>query len=437
MNSSALRTAAVAALAWLISGPAVAQPEIHQWQTGNGADVLYVHAPELPMVDLQVTFAAGSARDGGKPGLAALTNGLLETGAGDRGEEAMADDLAAVGAELSTSAGRDRASVHLRSLTDPERLEPALAILADVLARPTFPQEAFERERRRMLVGLRQAKQDPGQVADRAFHRALYGDHPYAHPTAGTEASVEGLARTDVATFHDRYYVAANADIAIVGDVDRERAAELAEAAVAGLPRGETAPALPEVADLEAAEQVAEDFPSAQTHLLLGQPGMRRGDPDYWPLLVGNHILGGSGFGSRIMEAVREERGLAYSAYSYFRPLARRGPFTIGLQTANANAGKAQALVRELLTEFVAEGPTEEELAAAKANLMGGFPLRIDTNSDLLGYLSMIGFHDLSTDYLERFRDRVAAVTVDEIHDAFRRRVDPERLVTVTVGGDE
>lgn len=425
------------ALTALTAGPAVAQPEIQQWQTDNGADVLYVHAPELPMVDLQVTFAAGSARDGDKPGLAALTNGLLEAGAGERGEEAIADDLAASGAELSTSAERDRASVHLRSLADPERLDPALAILADVLARPTFPEEAFERERRRALVGLRQAKQDPGEVADRAFHRALYGDHPYAHPTSGTEESVEGLARTDVATFHDRYYVAANADVAIVGDVDRERAAELAEAAVAELPDGEAAPPLPEVADLEEAEQVAKDFPSAQTHLLIGQPGMRRGDPDYWPLLVGNHILGGSGFGSRIMEAVREERGLAYSAYSHFRPLGRRGPFIIGLQTANANAEEAEELARELLADFVEEGPSEDELEAAKANLVGSFPLRINTNSDLLGYLAMIGFHDLPTDYLDRFTDRVEAVTVEDIRDAFRRRVDPDRLVTVTVGGDE
>ncbi|MFP4607144.1 MAG: M16 family metallopeptidase [Thiohalospira sp.] len=425
------------ALTALTAGPAVAQPEIQQWQTDNGADVLYVHAPELPMVDLQVTFAAGSARDGDKPGLAALTNGLLEAGAGERGEEAIADDLAASGAELSTSAERDRASVHLRSLADPERLDPALAILADVLARPTFPEEAFERERRRALVGLRQAKQDPGEVADRAFHRALYGDHPYAHPTSGTEESVEGLARTDVATFHDRYYVAANADVAIVGDVDRERAAELAEAAVAELPDGEAAPPLPEVADLEEAEQVAKDFPSAQTHLLIGQPGMRRGDPDYWPLLVGNHILGGSGFGSRIMEAVREERGLAYSAYSHFRPLGRRGPFIIGLQTANANAEEAEELARDLLADFVEEGPSEDELEAAKANLVGSFPLRINTNSDLLGYLAMIGFHDLPTDYLDRFTDRVEAVTVEDIRDAFRRRVDPDRLVTVTVGGDE
>lgn len=437
MATSRLITAALAAIAGLASGLAAAQPEIHHWETDSGAGVYYVHAPELPMVDLQVTFAAGSARDGDQPGLATLTAGLLESGAGDRGEEAMARDLAAVGAELSTSADRDRASVHLRSLSDSERLDPALAILADAVGDPNFPENAFERERQRMLVGLRQAKQDPGQVADRAFHRAVYGDHPYAHHPKGTVESVEGLARSDVMAFHDRYYTAANADVAIVGDVDRERAEELAEAAVARLPDGEAAPSLPEVPEMSGSEEVHEDFPSAQTHLLIGQPGMRRGDPDYWPLLVGNHVLGGSGFGSRIMEAVREERGLAYSAYSYFRPLARSGPFTIGLQTANANADEAEELVRDLLADFVAEGPDEEELEAAKANLVGGFPLRIDTNSDLLGYLAMIGFHDLPTDYLERFRERVESVTAEEIRDAFRRRVDPDRLVTVTVGGDE
>ncbi|MGM0411867.1 MAG: M16 family metallopeptidase [Pseudomonadota bacterium] len=437
MATSRLITAALAAIAGLASGLAAAQPEIHHWETDSGAGVYYVHAPELPMVDLQVTFAAGSARDGDQPGLATLTAGLLESGAGDRGEEAMARDLAAVGAELSTSADRDRASVHLRSLSDSERLDPALAILADAVGEPNFPENAFERERQRMLVGLRQAKQDPGQVADRAFHRAVYGDHPYAHHPKGTVESVEGLARSDVMAFHDRYYTAANADVAIVGDVDRERAEELAEAAVARLPDGEAAPSLPEVPEMSGSEEVHEDFPSAQTHLLIGQPGMRRGDPDYWPLLVGNHVLGGSGFGSRIMEAVREERGLAYSAYSYFQPLARRGPFTIGLQTANANAAEAEELVHDLLADFVDEGPTEEELEAAKANLVGSFPLRIDTNSDLLGYLAMIGFHDLPTDYLERFRERVESVTAEEIRDAFRRRVDPDRLVTVTVGGDE
>ncbi|BAZ95411.1 Zn-dependent peptidases [Thiohalobacter thiocyanaticus] len=414
--------------------PAQAMEPIQHWLTDNGARVYFVPAPELPMVDIRVVFDAGSARDGGHPGLAGLTNGLLDQGAGEMDADAIAERLESVGAQLGTGARRDMAWVNLRSLSSEQHLQPALEVYRQVLAAPAFAETAFARERRRTLVGLQQMRQQPSQVAERAFYAALFGEHPYATPSEGTIESVQTLEREQLAAFHRRYYVARNAVVAIVGDLDRARAERLAASVSGGLPAGEPAPALPAVESLAAADLQRIDHPSSQSHILMGQPGMRRGDEDYFALYVGNYVLGGGGLVSRISEEVREKRGLSYSAYSYFLPMARRGPLVLGLQTRNEQADAALQVLRETLARFVAEGPTEAEMEAARKHITGGFPLRIDSNSETLEYIAMIGFYDLPLDYLQRFNDRVNAVTRADVRDAFQRRVQPERMVTVIVG---
>lgn len=419
----------------LLLGTAVhASPDIQHWRTDNGARVYFVEAPELPMVDIRVVFDAGAARDGKLPGLAMLTNGMLEEGAGGMDADAIARRFDSLGARFSASSHRDMATAGLRSLTRPELLEPALETFALMLSRPDFPRNALERVRRQMLTGLQYEEQQPGEIASKAFYRALYGDHPYASPPGGTQESVSRIDRNDVQDFYRRYYVAQNAVIAIVGKLKREEAERLAETAVGALPSGKAAEKLPAVAELEQGVRKHIEHPSSQTHVLMGQPGVRRGDPDYFPLYVGNHILGGSGLVSRISEEVREKRGLSYSAYSYFSPMRVKGPFVLGLQTRNENTGEALQVLRETLVNFRKEGPSEEELVAAKKNITGGFALKIDSNSDILGYIAMIGFYGLPLDYLETFNDRVEAVSLAQIHDAFTRRVNPDHLTTITVG---
>lgn len=409
--------------------------DIQTWQTGNGAKVLFVEARELPMVDLRVVFDAGSARDGARPGLARLTAVLLDEGAGDLDADAIARRFDEVGAGFGVRVGRDTASVSLRSLTDAELLRPALDTFATVLAEPGFGEDAFERERRRTLVALQNLEQNPGDLAERAFYEQLYGRHPYATPELGRTGTVRALNPADVRAFHERHYVGRNAVVAIVGALSRKEAERLAEQAVGRLPAGEAAAPLPEAKRLLSAPRTVQvEHPSAQTHLWVGQGGMRRGDPDYFPLYVGNHILGGSGFGSRVLDEVREQRGLAYSAYSYFRPLAVEGPFIMGLQTQRSQADDARQVLQQTLGAFVAEGPTEEELEDAKRNITGGFPLRVDSNSDILAYLAVIGFYDLPLDYLQTFNDNVMAVTAEQIRDAFSRHIQPDRLLTVQVG---
>ncbi len=421
----------------LLAAVAAAGPKIEQWTTGNGARVLYVHAPDLPMLDLRVVFDAGSARDGRLPGLASLTNGLLSDGAGDWNADQIAERLESVGAELEVDSARDMAWVAVRTLTDAKPLETTLETLAAVLTRPTFEDDDLERNRKAMLTAVRLGEQNPGTVASKAFYRAVFGDHPYGSPSGGTRESLQAITRDDVTGFYRRYYVARNAVIAIVGDLDRARAEALAERVVARLPAGEPAPVLPPVRPLAQGREIRIPFPSSQSHILMGQPGMRRGDPDYFVLYVGNHILGGSGLVSQLSEEVREKRGLSYSVYSYFAPMRREGPFVMGAQTKNAKAAEAMRVMRDTLRRFIDDGPTAEELTAAKQNITGGFPLRISSNSKIVEYLAMIGFYGLPLDYLDRFVGRIEAVTAEQIRDAFRRRLHPERFVTVVVGNGE
>ncbi|MCW8841750.1 MAG: insulinase family protein [Gammaproteobacteria bacterium] len=416
---------------------ALAVPDIQHWRTDNGARVYFVEAPELPMVDIRVVFDAGAARGGGLPGLAMLTNGMLEEGAGGLDADTIARRFASLGARFSASSHRDMATAGLRSLTKPELLQPAMETFALLLSQPDFPAAALERVRKQMLTGLQHEEQQPDEIASKAFYRTLYGDHPYASPPGGTRASIEAISRDDVEAYYRRYYVGANATVAIVGAVDRGQAMQLAEQAVGGLKTGHPAETLHPVASLQEAQREHIDHPSSQTHVLMGQPGVSRGDPDYFPLYLGNHILGGSGLVSRISEEVREKRGLSYSAYSYFSPMRAKGPFVLGLQTRNETAGKALQVLRDTLVDFRSEGPTGEELEAAKRNITGGFALKVDSNSDILGYIAMIGFYQLPLDYLERFNERVEAVTAAQIRDAFRRRVNPETMVTVTVGAPQ
>ncbi len=420
---------------WVLGvSPLWAGPQIQSWQTPNGAQVLFVQAPELPILDVQLVFDAGSARDGDKPGLAALTNGLLSQGAGDWGADEIAERLAAVGAKLGEGSLRDMAWLSLRTLTSEPAFSVATETLATLLARPTFATETFERKRRSALVALRQAEQDPGSLGMKALYRQIYGEHPYASDPLGTEASLKALTPEALRAFHGRYYVAANAVVAMVGDLSREQAAALAERLVGALPGGTHAEPLPPVAGLSEGVTQRLEFPSTQTHVYAGQPGMQRVDPDYFPLYVGNHILGGSGLVSLLSDEVREKRGLSYSVYSHFVPMSAAGPFVLGLQTKNSQAAEAQRVLLETLGRFAAEGPSGEELRAAKLNLTGGFPLRIASNAKILQNLAAIGFYRLPLDYLDRFNEKVEAVTAAEIRDAFQRRIDPARLAVVIVG---
>lgn len=414
-----------------------AAPEIETWITSKGTEVYYVHAPELPMVDMEIVFDAGGSRNGDLPGLAGLTNGLLSLGAAGFDADVISNGFESLGAVYGSSSGYDSASVSLRSLTDESLLTKAIDNLMLVISKPDFANEALERRRARTLIGLKSKQQSPSALAKDAFMDAVYQSHPYSKPNDGTEVSIKAITREDIVSFYKKYYVASNALVAIVGAVDREQAEQIAEKLTSGLEQGEKAAPLEKVNDLEKADTVFIEHPSAQTHILVGQPGLKRGDPDYFPLYVGNHVLGGGGMVSRLFEEVREKRGLSYSAYSYFSPMRFNGPFLAGLQTRSDQVDEALSVLMDNINLYIETGPTEDELIAAKKNITGGYPLRIDSNSKILGYVVVIGYYKLPLDYLDTFNANVDAVTIEQIKDAFKRRLTPDKLITVMVGSSE
>ena len=420
----------------LLAGTAHAIPKIQHWVTDKGARVYFVPATELPMVDINITFAAGSARDGGQPGVAHMTNMLLDKGAAGMSTGEIARRAESLGAELGSGSARDMAWATLRSLSDAAHLEPALAILADVVGRPDFNKSDYKRESERTQVSIRRSEQSPSTVAGNEIFLSTYGEHPYASRPTGTVEDIRALKRDDVKAFYKRYYVARNAVIGIVGDVDRATAERLAEQVTDGLAAGERAAKLPAVQLPESAGMKRIKHPSTQSHVRMAAPGVHRGDPDYFPLYVGNHVLGGSGLVSRLSEEVREKRGLSYSVSSYLSPMEQDGPYLFSLQTRNDQVDEALKVMRDTLQAFLDDGPTEKELVASTNNITGGFALRIDSNAKILSYLVMIGFYDMPLDYMETFSDKIKAVTREQIVDAFKRRVMPDRMQTVIVGGE-
>jgi zinc protease len=327
-------------------------------------------------------------------------------------------------------------SFSLRSLSYPDLLPKAAQLTARQLGDPAFPQAIWQRERQRLAASIREANTRPATVAGHAYAPAVYGSHPYGYEM--TEASLERIGVQDMMQTYRRLIQPCRAKVSIVGAVTRAQADALVTTLLSRLPSGaagcEPLPPVAEVAPLAAAVVREIPFASAQAHVLIGQPGYKRNDPDYFALLVGNYILGGGGFVSRLQTEVREKRGLSYSVASYFSPRLHAGAFTIGLQTRPDQTAQAVQVSREVLARFVAEGPTEAELKAAKDNLIGGFPLLIDSNRKLLDNISNIAWNGLPLDYLDTWTRQVERVTVADIKAAFARKLQPQRMVTVTVG---
>lgn len=410
---------------------------IEHWRTSTGAEVYFVESRNLPILDVSVDFPAGSSADTPeKSGLANLTRHLLPLGAGGLSENDISSRLADVGAVLGSHFDPDRAGITLRTLSGERERDQALDILARILQRPEFPEAVLAREKARIVAVLQEEGTRPEVIAQRAFAKLLYGTHPYGLRESGEVDTVEKLTRDDLVRFYQAHYRAGSAVVALMGDVSRRQAEAIAEQLTQGLPPGKAKLDLPPV---KAPHSEMEEIPhpASQAHILLGYPGVKRKDPDYFPLFVGNYILGGGGFVSRLTEEIREKRGLAYSVYSYFYPLEQEGPFQIGLQTKKDQALEALKVVHSTLDNFIADGPTEGELEKAKDHIIGGFPLRIDSNRKIIEYLAVIGFYRLPLTYLDDFVRNVAKVTTFGIRDAFQRRIKPEDMVTVIVGAPQ
>lgn len=407
---------------------------IEHWITKSGTPVYLVTKSQIPIVDISVIFNAGSAYDNDRPGIAQLTAELLDQGTINFNADQIANRFESVGARYSTAIDQDSVTIHLRSLSRPQFFNPAFTLFTELLSQTNFPQTAIQRIKKQTLIALQQEEQTPSILALNAFYRNLYGQHPYAFPVLGTPHGIAQITRANLINFYQHYYVAHNAVIAIVGSITKEKAINLAEQLTSTLPQGKKAIQLPVPLPQLTPKIDQIHYPSQQTTILLGQIGITLNDPDYFPLLVANQILGGGILTSQLFTEVRDKRGLCYGISSHFSTLQAGGPFIIGLQTRRNQASTALSVTQQTINNFVKNGPTEKELLGAKQALIGSFPLSIASNAAILASLEKIGFYQLPLHYLDNYRENIDKTTVEHVHKALKKHIHPKKMRVVMLG---
>lgn len=398
----------------------------------NEATLLVAERPGLPMVVLSMILKTGAAvNPQDKQGLANLTAALLTRGTKSYSAQALAEELDFLGTSLSVDAGNDATTIGLTTLT--KNLDRSFALLAEVILSPSFPQDEFERIRKEIEGRLHSNEEDPGWVAGKAFREHLYPQHPYGRLISGRAETLARITPDDIKQFHATYYRPNNAIIAVAGEITRDQigsllASHFADWKAADLPDF----SWPDPPEREA-RQVNLDKEVTQANIMIGHSGIARSNPDYYAVLVMNHILGGGGFGSRLMDRIREEQGYAYSVGSYFSARKHPGPFTVALQTKNESARQAINETLAVIRHFREEGATEEEVEAAKAYLTNSFPLRLISNSDVAGMLPVLEFYGLGLDYPDRYSDIIGSVTLEQVRAAAKQHLHPDQFLQVVV----
>ena len=415
---------------------------IEKLDSYKGAKAYLVQTKALPMVDIEVSIDAGDRYDpAGKSGLADMVAGLMNYGVkSEKGvltEAQIADEIADLGANIGLSVSGERAILRIRSLSRKDLRDRAVQLAAAMLSAPTYDSKIVEREKQRTITSLLEAETKPEFVLERRFKKSVYGNYPLAD--SPTVKSVAAVSANDLVQFHKQFYRGDRMIVSIVGDVDRAQAEEIVKALLKQIPAsGQPIAKLPELerspVEPLAQREIQIPFDSQQAHIAMGMTAVARNNPDYFPLLVGNYVLGGGGFVSRLMAEVREKRGLAYSVFSYFIPGKENGIFQAGLQTKSDQAALALEVMSSTTAQFIADGPTPSELVAAKANLVNGYPLRIDNNRKLLDNVSSIAWNDLPLDTMDVWTKQVEAVTLEQVNAAFKKYLAMDRMKIVVLG---
>lgn len=420
MRRTGLASTLFAILLIAFAMPAGAAVKIEEVTSGKGVTAWLVEDHSRPIITFQFSFKSGTTQDpAGKEGLANLMSGLFDEGAGDLNSDAFQKRLDELGAEMSFEAEQDTILGQIRMLA--ENSEEVLELLRLAVTSPRFDAEPVERIRSQVAVQIRSDERDPRKKGREALARALYGDHPYARPSEGTLESLAAVTPEDLKAFHKRVFARSNLTIGVVGDIDGKTLSTVLDEVFGELPaEAELKP----VADIEPRldQEVRIDYPLPQATLHMVYPGVDRDDPQFFAAYLMNHILGGGTFSSHLFDEVREKRGLAYNASSYLA--SRDHVQTLGISTATnaAQAEKTLAVVEEVVGKMRDEGPTAEELAAAKTHIIGAYPINhLDSSTSIARTLVGLQEDDLGIDYIVRRADIINAVTLEEVNEAARR----------------
>ena len=420
----------------LLAVPATANMVPQRSVLGNGMILLTSEQRALPMVSIELLIDAGSRHDMPKQeGLANLTARLLTYGTQRRTALQISDTLDFIGAGLSAGCGEDLATVSMTVLK--KDLATGLELLADVLTLSTFPQEEIDRQKQSIIASIKAREENPGDIAQRRFAAALYPQSPYGRPVEGSEASVKGLEQQSLRAFYERYYRPNRTILSVVGDISHQEIARALNEAFRSWPKGEPATAPVAPSKVGTGETLRVNKELTQANIILGHEGVGRENPDYYAIQVMNYILGGGGFSSRTLDSIRNERGLAYSVYSYFSAEKGHGTFELVMQTKNETALEAIRIAKAEIRRMREELVTEQELSDAKDYLTGSFPLRFDTNRKVANFLAQVEYFQLGLDYPERYADFIKKVTREDVQHVAQKYLKPDTLITVIVANQK
>ncbi len=427
-------------------------PKIRSWETDSGVRVVMYEIKSIPLIDLAIDIDSGSRWDPrGLEGLSAMTNSMVfkgTTGYKDEvemTEEDISEFIAEKALIRSASTDRDKTSLRFRFLSDREIRQPITEFVSRVLAFPKFDKEIFDREKDNSISRLEDSLTKPQTIVTKNLWKTMYPEHPYGRSISSE--SLNSITVDKLESFHQTFWVPSRITLSIVGDIDFEDAKKLAIDITSPLsdklfenesPISIEVPELLPAVSIGGKTVLKIPHPAAQSHIWMGLPILARHETDkIFPMFVANHILGGSGFGSRLTEEIREKRGLSYSVFSAFRLLKQKGPFFVGLQTGKKNSDEAINVMMRTVKEFIDNGPTDQELETAKKGLVGGFALRLDSNSKILENLAQIVFYNLPLDYLDNWTLRIRAVTLEDVKNVLKEKINLNNASLVVVGYKE
>jgi zinc protease len=410
--------------------------KIQKVTSKKGIEAWLVEDHSRPILSLQFAFTGGAAQDpDGKAGVATFVSGMLDEGSGNLNSEAFQKRMEDLAAKMSVNATHDYIAVSFQTLT--ENRDASLELLHMALTSPHFTADDAERIREQLIGNLRVEEKDPDKVASLEWFKLAFGSHPYGRPTNGTPESVERITADDLHSYVKRIFARDNLKIAVVGDIDAATLGTVLDRVFADLPAKSDRKPCPDVSWQNASKQRIMQMPNPQSVVQFGFQGLKRRDPDFIPAYILNYVVGGGGFSSKLMQEVREKRGLAYSVYTYLYPLEHAGIFAGGVATENKGVGQSLDLIKAELERASREGLTPEELRTAKDYLIGSFALRFDTSGKIAAQLLAIQLDDLGIDYIDRRNSEIEAVTVADIKRVAKRLLEPKNLIVTVVGEPE
>ena len=410
--------------------------QIQKIVSKKGIEAWLVEDHSRPILSLQFGFAGGTAQDPeGKPGVATFAAGMLDEGAGDLDSEAFQNRLEDLAAKMTINASYDHVTGSFQTLS--ENRDESFKLLHMALTSPHFSEKDVERIREQLIATLRVEEKDPDKVASLEWHKLAFGSHPYARPANGTLESVSAITPDDLRDYVRRIFARDNLKVAAVGDIDAAKLGDLLDTVFGDLPAKSDKKPVQDFSWQDTSKQRIVTMPNPQSVVQFGFQGLKRKDPDFIAAYILNYVVGGGGFSSKLMQEVREKRGLAYSVYTYLYPLDHVGVFAGGVATENKSVGQSLDLIKAELDRAAKEGLSEQELRTAKDYLIGSFALRFDTSSKIAAQLLAIQLDDLGIDYLERRNGEIEAVTVDDIKRVAKRLMEPKNLIVTVVGEPE